>query len=59
MFVKDLRVPPFNTTLMGVVRGVVDFFGCPHSAAMLYGGTSHAFLLGCVQSRLDCAEMTP
>lgn len=41
----DLKVPPFNTTLMGVVRGVADYFGYEHSDAMLYGGTSHAFVI--------------
>ena len=34
---------PFNTTLMGVVRGVMDFFGRDMSTAWLYGATGHAF----------------
>lgn len=45
MIIDKLGVPPFNTTLMGVVRGVADYYGLAHSDAMLYGATSHAFLI--------------
>jgi hypothetical protein len=45
MIIDRLKVPPFNTTLMGVVRGVADYYGYEYSDAMLYGATSHAFLI--------------
>lgn len=45
MQIANLKVPCTNTTLMGVVRGVADYFGLGHSDAMLYGATSHAFLI--------------
>jgi len=45
MNIDKLGVPPFNTTLLGVVRGVADYYGLDHSDAMLYGATSHAFLI--------------
>lgn len=37
------RVPPFNTTLMGVVRAVADAYRLPVSDAMLFGLGGHAF----------------
>lgn len=40
-----LTVPCFNTTLMGVLRGVADHLDLPHSDATLYGGSGHAFLI--------------
>lgn len=45
MNMLPLRVPPWNTTLMGVVRGIADFYGIECSDAMLYGATGHAFLI--------------
>ncbi|MEW6755873.1 MAG: hypothetical protein AB1505_33585 [Candidatus Latescibacterota bacterium] len=45
MIIAELRVPCCNTTLMGVVRGVADYYGLPASDALLYGGTGHAFLM--------------
>jgi|ETNmetMinimDraft_35_1059890.scaffolds.fasta_scaffold50245_2 hypothetical protein len=45
MIIEGLQVPPFNTTLMGVVRGVTDLYGYSYSDAMLYGGTGHAFAM--------------
>lgn len=45
MNILPLRVPPWNTTLMGVVRGIADFYGVDCSDAMLYGATGHAFLI--------------
>lgn len=41
----DIQVPPWNSTLMGCVRGAADFFGLDVSDAMIYGATGHAFLL--------------
>ncbi len=40
-----LTMPPFHTTLMGVLRGVLDHFGLGASDAMLFGGSGHAFLM--------------
>jgi hypothetical protein len=45
MHVPNLTMPPFNTTLMGVLRGVLDHFDVTVSDAMLYGGSGHAFLM--------------
>ncbi len=45
MTLDGLRMPPFNVTLMGVLRGVVDYFELPASDAMLYGASGHAFLM--------------
>jgi hypothetical protein len=42
---KDLSMLPFNTTLLGVVRGVADFYDMNVSDATLYGGSGHAFLM--------------
>jgi hypothetical protein len=44
MIIKGLAVPPFNTTLLGVVRGVANYYGLTVTDAMLFGGTGHAFL---------------
>src|SRR5689334_9644170 len=45
MVVPNLRQPPLNTTLIGVLRGVSDYFGLGHTDAMLFGATGHAFLI--------------
>jgi hypothetical protein len=45
MLIEDLRQPPLNTTLMGVVKGVADFYRIPASAPMLFGATGHAFMM--------------
>lgn len=45
MIANDLHVKPFNTTLMGVIRGVADAFGLNHSDATLFGGSGHAFVI--------------
>jgi hypothetical protein len=39
------KVPPFNSTLMGMVRGVADFYGIKLSDPMLYGASGHAFMI--------------
>lgn len=45
MKVEHLKQAPFNTTLLGVLRGVADFYGVTASDAMLYGVTGHAFVI--------------
>ena len=45
MKLKDVRQPPFNTSLMGVMRGVADYYGYGLSTPALYGGSGHAFLI--------------
>ena len=45
MIVKNLSQPCFNTTLMGVLKGVVNHYGIQLSDAMLYGGSGHAFVM--------------
>ncbi len=40
-----LSQPPFNTSLMGVLRGVFDYYAFAVSDAMLYGGSGHAFVM--------------
>jgi hypothetical protein len=42
---SNCKQAPFNTTLMGVVRGVLDFYEIEMSTAMAYGLTGHAFLI--------------
>ena len=41
----NLRQPPLNTTQMGVLRGLADYFGLDVSTATLFGGTGHAFVI--------------
>jgi len=43
--IKNLTMKPFNTSLIGVIRGVADYFSLPVSDAMLYGLSGHAFLI--------------
>ena len=43
--VPNLKMRPFNTTLMGVLKGVSDYFKMPLSDAWLFGGSGHAFLI--------------
>ena len=45
MIIDNLRMRPFNATLMGVLRGVVDYYGIAMSDAMLFGGSGHAFVM--------------
>jgi hypothetical protein len=42
---ENLRQPPFETSLMGVLRGVCDHYGIEVSDAGLYGASGHAFLV--------------
>jgi hypothetical protein len=45
MKLENLKMHPFNTTLMGVVKGVLDYYGIETSNAMAFGGSGHAFLI--------------
>ena len=45
MKLENLKMPPFNTSLMGVIKGVFDYYGIKVSNAMLFGGSGHAFLM--------------
>jgi hypothetical protein len=45
MKMNRLAMPPFNTTLMGVVKGGTDYFGLNISAATVFGGSGHAFII--------------
>jgi len=42
---ENLRQPPFNTCLVGVAKGALDYFGSDVSAAAAFGGSGHAFLM--------------
>jgi hypothetical protein len=42
--IPDLKMYPFNTTLMGVLKGVFDYFRIPVSDPWVFGGSGHAFL---------------
>ena len=45
MELKGLKQPPFQTTLMGVVKGALDYYGIKTSDAWAFGGSGHAFLI--------------
>lgn len=45
MKIETLRQPPFETTLMGVVKAVSEHYGLSHSDPTIYGGSGHAFLV--------------
>jgi hypothetical protein len=45
MELANLKMPPFNTTLMGVVKGALACYGSDLSPAMAFGGSGHAFLI--------------
>jgi hypothetical protein len=42
---ENLRQPPLNTTMMGVLKSASDYYGLGLSTAMLYGLSGHAFLI--------------
>ncbi|MBT3275917.1 MAG: hypothetical protein HN368_22400, partial [Spirochaetales bacterium] len=44
MELSNIKQPPLNTTLLGVVRGVADYYEMKVSTPMLYGASGHAFL---------------
>ena len=43
--IENLKMYPFNTTLMGVLKGVFDYYDIALSDAWLFGGSGHAFLI--------------
>lgn len=45
MEITRLTMPPFSTTLIGVLKGVAAYFGLSHSDPMLFGASGHAFLI--------------
>ncbi|MHC4502891.1 MAG: hypothetical protein ACYTFI_06270 [Planctomycetota bacterium] len=45
MELDNLKMPTLNTTLMGVLRGVLDYWGVQTSTPTIYGGSGHAFLI--------------
>ena len=42
---ENLKQPPLNTTMMGVLKGVSDYHGLNLSTPMIYGLSGHAFLI--------------
>lgn len=45
MKLEDLKMLPFNTSLMGVLKGVFDYYDIKISNGMAYAGSGHAFLI--------------
>lgn len=45
MKIDNVKQACFHTSLMGVVRGILDYNGITVSNGMAYGGSGHAFLL--------------
>ncbi len=45
MKLDNLHQPPFNVTLMGVLRGALDYYEFPFTSPFVYGASGHAFLL--------------
>jgi hypothetical protein len=45
MNVRGLYMYPYSTTLMGVVKGVLDYYGTVVTDAAAFGGTGHAFFM--------------
>lgn len=43
--IPNLKMYPFETTMMGVLKGVADYFDIAVSDAWLFGGSGHAFLI--------------
>jgi len=43
--IPGLKMSCYNTTLMGVLKGVTDYFQIPLTDAWLFGGSGHAFLI--------------
>ncbi|MCK5841161.1 MAG: hypothetical protein KAH31_03260 [Candidatus Sabulitectum sp.] len=41
----NIKQAPFNSSLMGVIRGVADYFDIDLSTPSLYGRTGHAFFM--------------
>lgn len=45
MEIDELAQPPLNTTLMGCMKGAVDYFDYDLTTPMLYGLSGHAFMV--------------
>ena len=45
MRMKNLVMPPFNTTHVGVFKGVLDYYGIDITPAMAFSASGHAFLI--------------
>jgi len=45
MKIENLAMPPFNTTLMGVVKGALDYYKIEVEAPTVFGASGHAFLI--------------
>ena len=45
MRLESLKQAPFNTTMMGAMRGALDYYGIAASDAFLYGASGHAFVM--------------
>ena len=45
MKLQNLNMIPFNTSLMGVLKGVFDYYDIKMTNGMAYGGSGHAFLI--------------
>ncbi|MCX7015960.1 MAG: hypothetical protein NTW86_25965 [Candidatus Sumerlaeota bacterium] len=45
MKLEKLAMPPFNTTLMGVVKGALDYHKIEVGAPTVFGVSGHAFLI--------------
>ena len=43
--IRNLRMPPYNTTMMGVVKGALDYYEVNISAPMVFGASGHAFVI--------------
>lgn len=42
---RNLRQPPLNTTMMGVLKAVADYHGLGLDEPMIYGLSGHAFMI--------------
>jgi hypothetical protein len=45
MELENISMPGFNTSLMGVIKGVLDHYQFNTSVAKAFGGSGHAFLI--------------
>jgi hypothetical protein len=45
MRIETLAMPPFNTTLMGVVKGALNYYHVEVGAPAVFGLSGHAFLI--------------
>lgn len=45
MELKNIKVYSYNTTLIGVIKSVSEYFNFDYSDAMIFGGSGHAFLI--------------